>query len=130
MQLPLRVNRRDLPPFPSLDAEIRRQTTALERLMQDFVRCEVTLASAAHHGLPGLGYVVDVDVRDADGRLLVRAQQGHDELDRALTLAFGAAARALVGRCHAVTSGTGRRFVASPQLPVRAELASASKSMH
>lgn len=130
MQLPLRVRCRDLPPFPSLDTEIRRQVAALERLAPDEVRCELTLASAAHHGLAGFGYVVDVDVRDADGRLLAQARQGHDELEHALTLAFGAAAQALVGRYHAVTSGTGRRFVASPQPPMRAELATAGKPMH
>lgn len=133
MHLPLRVICRDLPPFPSLDCELRRQVAILEHLTQDLIRCEVTLASAAHHGLPGSGYVVDVDVHDGDSQLLAHARQAHDDIATALQLAFGLAARALVGRYLALLARPGRQprdgvqaatgaEASAPDLPVSGSL--------
>ena len=95
MKLPLQITFRDLDPMPTLEEEIRRRVSALERWAPDLMSCQVAVKAEGNRHRQGRVFRVSVTLRLSDGELATGAHPGNDDVYLAMRGSFDALDRQL-----------------------------------
>ena len=97
MQMPLKVNFRNLEPSDAIEASVRKHAEKLTQLNGDVINCRVTIESPHKHHYKGKLYHVVVDVKVPGKEIVVSRmpddQHAHEDVYVAIRDAFDAAHR-------------------------------------
>jgi len=99
MQLPLKINFRNMSPSPAIEAVIREKAAKLERFHDRIMSCTVTVIAPHRHHHKGKLFQVHIDLTVPNGEIVVsrdnHEDHAHEDVYVAIRDAFDAARRQL-----------------------------------
>jgi ribosomal subunit interface protein len=97
MQVPLKIQFRNIDASPSVEAAVREHVAKLERLADPLISCSVTIEAPHQHHRQGNLYTVSIDVHYPGGEAVANrrpsAAHAHEDVYVALRDAFNAIQR-------------------------------------